>query len=193
MSSRPRHEIIQMLPGKQAVWIESAATLDEAKNRVRELVQMFPGDYFIFDRENACFVVPSNLFVRDSAKQENAKPSPSDSEYKAPDAGSRFAQRRSVPRFTFDAPVEMTDPITKSHAIGRVSEISQRGCFIEAQNLLGVDSVVQLRIHNNGNVFETWARVVHSRPEIGMGLYFLDVVPNQSRLLAGWLEGLKEH
>ena len=108
------------------------------------------------------------------------------------DAGSRFTHRRSVPRFPFDAPVEMTDPIAKSHVTGRVNDISQRGCFVEAENLLPVNSVVQLRIHNNGNAFETWARVVHSRSGIGMGIYFLDVAPNQSRLLAGWLEELKE-
>ncbi|MGH2510636.1 MAG: PilZ domain-containing protein [Ktedonobacteraceae bacterium] len=93
------------------------------------------------------------------------------------------------PRFAFDAPVEMTDPITKSHIAGRVTEIGQRGCFVEAENLRTVDSIVQLRIHKSGNVFETWARVVHNRS--GMGCYFIDTAPNQTEFLAGWLEDLK--
>ena len=110
-------------------------------------------------------------------------------ETKTPDAGSRFAERRSAPRFAFITPLEMTDPITKSHSAGRVIEISQHGCFAEAENLLTVDSVVQLRIHKSGdvNVFETWARVVHSRSGIGMGIHFIDTPPEKAGLLKGWL------
>jgi hypothetical protein len=48
-----------------------------------------------------------------------------------PNAGSRFAERRSVPRFEFVAPVEITEPIKKTHISGGVTEISQRGCFAE--------------------------------------------------------------
>lgn len=129
------------------------------------------------------------FFLVEGAEQ---KPSPEAFQAKATDAGSRFAQRRSAPRFAFVAPLEMTDPITKSHIAGRVSEISQHGCFAEAENLLTVDSVVQLRVHKNGDVFETWARVVHSRSGIGMGLHFIDTASKQKTLLKGWLEGLKE-
>ena len=35
-----------------------------------------------------------------------------------PNAGSRFAERRSVPRFEFIAPVEITEPIKKTHISG---------------------------------------------------------------------------
>jgi hypothetical protein len=110
---------------------------------------------------------------------------------KTPDAGSRFAQRRTEPRFAFIAQLEMTDPITKSHITGRVTEISQHGCFAEADNLRTVDSVVQLRVHKGGDVFETWARVAHSRSGIGMGLHFIDTSPEQAKLLGVWLDGLK--
>jgi hypothetical protein len=32
--------------------------LDDAKERLKQLTVMFPGNYFIFDVENACFVIP---------------------------------------------------------------------------------------------------------------------------------------
>jgi PilZ domain len=86
----------------------------------------------------------------------------------------------------------MADPITKSHISGRIAEISQHGCFAESENLLPIDSVVQLRVHRSGDVFETWARVVHNRSGIGMGLRFIDTPLDQARLLKGWLEGLQE-
>jgi hypothetical protein len=109
-----------------------------------------------------------------------------------PDAGSRFAERRLVPRFAFVAPIEMTDPVSKSHIVGRATEISQHGCFAEAENLLPVDCIVQLRIHSGGDVFETWARVVYHRSEIGIGLHFIDASPDQKELLTSWLEGLRD-
>ena len=39
------------------------------------------------------------------------------------DAGSRFAQRRSCPRFAFDAPIEIVNPITKIRTAGRVTNL----------------------------------------------------------------------
>ena len=87
----------------------------------------------------------------------------------------------------------MNEPITKSHISGQLNEISLTGCFAEAENLLTVNSIVQLRIHNSGDIFETWARVVHSRSGIGMGLYFIDTAAKQTKLLLGWLQELKEH
>lgn len=65
MSTASRFEIFQKLPNKQATWVETGSTLEEAKKRLKELAVMFPADYFIFDTENACFVVPC-----DSAKFE---------------------------------------------------------------------------------------------------------------------------
>jgi hypothetical protein len=108
-----------------------------------------------------------------------------------PDAGSRFADRRSAPRFAFVAPVEMVDPITKTRASGQIIEISQHGCFAEVPNPPTIGSVIQLRIQNVG-AFETWARVVHNRSGIGLGLRFIDTAPDQARLLTVWLEELQK-
>lgn len=58
MTPVPRYEIFQKLPDKQPAWVESATSLDDAKNRLKQLAVMFPGDYFILDAENACFIIP---------------------------------------------------------------------------------------------------------------------------------------
>lgn len=61
MSTTSRFEIFQKLPNNQAAMVETGSTLEEAKKRLKELAVMFPADYFIFDREDACFVVPCDL------------------------------------------------------------------------------------------------------------------------------------
>lgn len=55
-----RYQIYQKLATKQCYWVENAANLDEAKSRLKELESMFPADYFIFDTEDACLIVPQD-------------------------------------------------------------------------------------------------------------------------------------
>jgi hypothetical protein len=52
------YEIFRKLPSEQVTYVESATSLEDAKSRWGELKQMFPGDYFIFDRENSVCIVP---------------------------------------------------------------------------------------------------------------------------------------
>lgn len=103
------------------------------------------------------------------------------------DAGFRFAERRSVPRFGFVAAVELIVPLETTHISGRVTEISQHGCFAEVDDLLTINAFVQLRIHKGGHVFETWARVIYSRPGNGVGLCFIDTALDQTKALERWL------
>lgn len=107
-----------------------------------------------------------------------------------PDAGSRFAERRSVPRFAFSAAVVLTDPFTKTDISGRITEISQKGCLAEVHNPLPPNSVVQLRVEPDERSFHTWARVIYDRPGFGLGLLFIGTAPDQSNLLASWLDEL---
>lgn len=53
-----RYEIFEKLPSKQVSPVESAMSLGEAKERVKQLTEMFHGEYFILDIENMCFIVP---------------------------------------------------------------------------------------------------------------------------------------
>ena len=55
----PQYEIFKKLENKQVGWVESAATLEDAKKRLRDLSVLFPADYFIFDVANRVFLVPA--------------------------------------------------------------------------------------------------------------------------------------
>ncbi len=60
MAQTSHYEIFQKLPIKQAAWVETATSLDDAKSRLKDLTLLFPAEYFIFDTENACFIIPQD-------------------------------------------------------------------------------------------------------------------------------------
>lgn len=62
MSRTLHYEIFQKLPFQQPIWVETATGLKEAKDRTRQLKQMFPAEYFIVDHRNSIFIVPFESF-----------------------------------------------------------------------------------------------------------------------------------
>lgn len=107
-------------------------------------------------------------------------------------AGSRFPDRRIAPRFAFDARLEIIDPVAQKQISGRVTILSQKGCFGRVQTPLTQRAVVHAQIVKDGTIFETWARATPNHPdtETGVVLVFLDTPPEQAKVLAAWLKGL---
>ena len=89
------------------------------------------------------------------------------------DAGSRFPEHRSFPRYKIDAVAEIVEPISKTHLSGRVSQISEGGCYISLENGLPSKTIFQIRILLNDRIFESWSQVTYLREGIGMGVAFL--------------------
>jgi hypothetical protein len=56
MGPLKRYEIFRKPRGANPVWIESAATLEEANQRISELVSGPSEDYFVLDRANQSFL-----------------------------------------------------------------------------------------------------------------------------------------
>lgn len=107
-------------------------------------------------------------------------------------AGARFPERRAVPRFAFDANLAITDPVEQTQVAGRVTVLSQKGCFARTQSPMTQRAVVRLQIQKDGATFETWARATRNEPgsETGVVLVFMDTPPEQAKVLSGWLDGL---
>ncbi len=107
-------------------------------------------------------------------------------------AGERFPERRAAPRFDFDAHFEIVDPLEQTKIAGRVTVISQKGCFALTQEPFNQRGVVRTRIRKDDSVFETWAWATPSRPDsdTGVVLVFMDTPPEQSKVLEAWLSSL---
>jgi hypothetical protein len=90
------------------------------------------------------------------------------------DAGSRFANRRSVPRYPFSGAAAVIEPISGTHLAALVSEISARGCYLESLDELPRNTIMQISIVRNEAAFETWGRIAYVQPGTGSGVAFLD-------------------
>lgn len=107
-----------------------------------------------------------------------------------PDAGSRYAERRSVPRYRMAAGVEVFEPLANVRILASLSEISLHGAYVSGAQPLPRHSVFQMRIFGESGAVEAWARVVYVHPGVGMGVSFLKIEEKQAELLKAWLADL---
>jgi hypothetical protein len=108
-------------------------------------------------------------------------------------AGERFPKVRTLPRYPITALAEIIEPVSRRRVTGWTSAISDAGCHVRAADALATGTIVQLRIEQKGNTFETWARVASALPEEGMGLAFFDTAQKQRDLLKKWMEEVPKH
>jgi PilZ domain len=113
-----------------------------------------------------------------------------DFQRKRPDAGARFAERRSAPRYALVAQGEIIDPILNTRLSGRTAEIGLGGCYVDTLNPLPQGTVIRVSIQRDGGTFVTSGRVAYTHEGIGMGVQFLDIQPEQSTLLRKWIDEL---
>jgi hypothetical protein len=104
------------------------------------------------------------------------------------EAGARFAQKRSVPRYPFSASAIVLEPITRTEVTARTSDISVRGCYVESLDRFPQNTVIRLTIEQaGGESFHTWGRVAHVRPGVGSGLAFFETSAEQRLTLEKWV------
>jgi hypothetical protein len=103
------------------------------------------------------------------------------------EAGARFAQKRSVPRYPLAVPAVILEPLTQTELSCRTSDISLRGCFVEAVDRFPTNTVIRINIERDEEIFETWCRVAHVQKGIGTGVAFFEH-PAEARLtIQSWI------
>jgi PilZ domain len=71
---------------------------------------------------------------------------------------------------------------------GTVGEISRGGCYVETAHPLTVASEAQIRLTLAGTVLDIGAKVAWMTPQVGMGLYFEHLSPEEENKLAQIIE-----
>lgn len=102
------------------------------------------------------------------------------------------SNRRAVPRFSLIADAHLSDLGSGSEFRARVSEISLHGAYVDFLNPLPDGTNIRLKISRDNGSFETDARVVYNHPGLGLGIFFLNMPPDQRNVLEGWLAELAE-
>ena len=109
----------------------------------------------------------------------------------AESASSTFANKRTVPRYTFIASVDIIEPVTDTKFSGRVSEISRKGCYLDILNTLPKGTVIHIIISRDKGTFDTAGKIIYVQDGVGMGVGFTEVLPEQLKILDSWLEELQ--
>jgi hypothetical protein len=112
---------------------------------------------------------------------------PEDSFSLPPDAGSRFAEKRRVVRYSLALPVKIFEPINRRLFDAETSKMSLRGCYVLTPSPLECDTIIRLQIQKQHEKLDLWARVANISEQQGMGLAFLRTEPQQEGILARWI------
>jgi hypothetical protein len=107
-----------------------------------------------------------------------------------PPAPSELVEKRSCPRYPFSPAVEALDLQADTRIMGRLSDISRNGCYVDTINPFAKDANVTLTVTRDHQSFKTQAKVVYSKIGMGMGLLFTTAEPEQLRVLGSWLNEL---
>jgi hypothetical protein len=102
------------------------------------------------------------------------------------------ADRRTHPRYTFIASVEVVAADPGARIKTRVSDLSQLGCYVDTESPLPLGTVTDVRITKRGATFEAVGRVVSNQPGKGMGLMFTAIPEEQHETLDFWIAESRE-
>jgi hypothetical protein len=102
------------------------------------------------------------------------------------------ADRRTHPRYTFIAPVEVVAADAGARIKTRVRDLSQQGCYVDTESPLPLGTVTDVRITKGAATFEAVGRVVSQQPGKGMGLMFTAIPPEQHETLDFWIAESRE-
>lgn len=103
-----------------------------------------------------------------------------------------YADRRRSPRYLLFASAEITDSSPEFSVRSHTSELARHGCYMDMMNPFLDGTPLTVRITHGGQLVEAAARVVHSQPNVGMGIAFDRVDVAQERILEEWMSGLQD-
>ncbi len=100
--------------------------------------------------------------------------------------------RRYSIRYPFAAGVEMLELQSGSRVSGVTSDLSLGGCFLCARRTLEVGARVRGTLTHEGQQVKMLAVVRVVKPQVGVGLEFLDIDPDSNATLLAWIENLRK-
>jgi len=102
------------------------------------------------------------------------------------------SEQRRTPRYEFIADAEVTEVASKTKLIGRTSNLSVGGCFIEMLNPSPEGAGIRIKITHKDATFAAIARVVFTVPNMGMGVTFTDIGLSELVTLEKWLAAMTQ-
>jgi PilZ domain-containing protein len=107
-------------------------------------------------------------------------------------SSTTYATQRTVPRYTFVAVAEVTDTASQKCVVGKLAELSRKGCFVDTLSPLPLGTVLKLVISRDQGTFATNGKVIYVRDGLGMGVAFVDPSAEKLKVLDSWLASRAE-
>jgi len=114
----------------------------------------------------------------------------SDSGKRTKESGVR--NRRYSIRYPFAADAEMLELQSGSRVSGVTSDLSLGGCFVCVRRTVEVGARVRGTLTHEGQQVKMLAVVRVVKPQVGMGIEFLDIDPASTATLVAWIENLRK-
>ena len=100
-----------------------------------------------------------------------------------------YKDRRQAPRHSFVADIELTDVQSGTQIKERVKDLSLTGCGVNTAPF-PKGTRVRIKLFHGGGYIPALGRVIYARLELGMGIMFTSIEPEDQRILAGWIAEL---
>ena len=100
------------------------------------------------------------------------------------------AERRTHPRHASSITTEVIEPRSRTRLTGRATDLSIGGCYVDTMSPFPVRTTVLIRLSSESRSFQGKARVVYENAGMGMGLAFVELVPEQSKSIQEWVREL---
>jgi hypothetical protein len=103
------------------------------------------------------------------------------------------SDRRAQTRYKFGASAELITQSGGEASEGHVSDLSDKGCYVDSEACFPVGTSVKIRIRKDPDIFEAAARVVYAQDGKGMGVLFRAIQPEHVRVLEAWVVSCREN
>ena len=86
--------------------------------------------------------------------------------------------------------MELSEAVGVYCVDGRIREISRKGCYVNTQSTLPVNTMLTVVITREDETFETQGKVIYAHDQVGMGIVFENTSDEQLETLNSWLATL---
>jgi hypothetical protein len=95
--------------------------------------------------------------------------------------------QRMVPRYSVLAVAELVETASTMCIVGRMTEVSRNGCYVNTPSILPVNTFLRVVISRDGETFMSNGKVIYVHERIGVGIVFIDSTEEQLKILDSWL------
>ena len=99
-------------------------------------------------------------------------------------------ERRGKRRFPITAAAEVFEIRSQARVLGRCSDLSAGGCYIDTISPFAAGAKVRVRIERDSVQFEAEGVVAYANIPMGMGIAFRSIRPEYQTVLRSWIAEL---